>query len=186
MILLIFEGIATSGKSTIIAKLKTALASKKIAVADESQTHIPIMEKRNETHIDFFISLINKLIAGNPDVLIFDRLYLTQAFRAHVPTTAYTQVEEMLADYSVTTIFLKVADSSIAERVEKATKHRDTKWKNYLESKGQTFDEIATYYSDQQAGILNLLESSRLPYKIFETTQHDYDTVAVDILECII
>ena len=43
MKLLIIEGIATSGKSTVIDKLRGILGDIQIAVYSESETHVPII-----------------------------------------------------------------------------------------------------------------------------------------------
>ena len=89
MKILIFEGIATSGKSTIIHGLRDALSpALHVAIAGESATHVPIMEQRVGLHTAFFRRLILSLAKTTPDVLLFDRLYLTQAFRAKVDLTA--------------------------------------------------------------------------------------------------
>ena len=99
MKILIFEGIATGGKSTIITKLKNALTGKQVIVVGEPETHVPIMGKTSEKHIDFFRKLITKKISENPDILIFDRLYLTQAYRAKCELSEYSELENELKKY---------------------------------------------------------------------------------------
>lgn len=121
----------------------------------------------------------------HPDLLIFDRLYITQAYRAGVGLAEYESVEDMLKPYSPHTIILKVSEDTIAPRIEAASKHRDSKWKDYLKTKGATFDEIADYYIAQQRGILSLAKQSMLPYTVFDTTNHDYGTVAEEIITII-
>lgn len=183
MKVLIFEGIATSGKSTIIQHLKSKLANDlKIVVADEEETHVPIMKKTDELHLFFYENLIDKLIKAHPDLLILDRLYLTQAFRAKVDLAAYTVVEEKLMPYSPLTVFLKVEPDNIKERVQKAIEHRDAEWGQYVASKGETPEQQALYYIDQQESQLELLKQSTLPYKIFDTTSHNYDKITDEII----
>ena len=181
MNILIFEGIATSGKSTIIENLKQS-AKGVVRVASEPETHIPIMHQASDSHEQFFINLITKLTEEKPDLLIFDRLYLTQAFRAHVSLRQYIQVEKLLGQYSARTIFLKVDEAAIEKRILKAAGHREPRWKRYIRTKGDSPVEIAHYYIEQQAGQLKLLEESSLTYSIFDTTNHNYEQATKDII----
>ena len=184
MSILIFEGIATSGKSTIINELAKDLSAKMtVMVAEETETHIPVMEKRNESHIGFYIDLINGYLNKRADVVIFDRLYLTQAFRANIGLKEYEQVEKLLLPHSSLTIFLKVDEDSIAERVSKATEHRDSKWGEYVKTRGESVEEIAKYYIEQQRCQLQLLNKSIIPHTIFNTTNHDYAHIKNEIIK---
>lgn len=182
MKVLIFEGIATSGKSTIIAKLKENLPDINIRTAEEAETHIPIMEKKTGKHIEFFKSLVSKLTSEKPDVLIFDRLYLTQAFRAKCDLDEYKEVEQLLSAHSTISVFLKVDEELIANRILKASEHRGS---DFFQSRGENAEEIAQYYILQQRNQLNLLEQSTLPYKIFNTTDHRYTDIVKELMEII-
>lgn len=182
MKIFIFEGIATSGKSTIISGLQKALPNLQVVVAGEPETHIPIMEQRANRHINFFRSLINQRIAEKPDLLIFDRLYLTQAFRAKCSVGDYIEIEKLLSTHSPLTIFLRVEETAIASRVSKAAGHRGS---DYFKSGGKSLGEIAKYYIDQQRSQLKLLEQSTIPYKVFDTTKHNYDEVVQEIIKSI-
>lgn len=178
MKILIIEGIATSGKSTIIGMLQKQLSNQNVVVATEEETHVPIMEKRDELHIEFFVDLLNKLIENQPDVLICDRLYLTQAFRAKCSVSDYSEIEELLSKYSPLTIFLKVGEDTIEDRISKAAEHRGS---DYFKFRG-TSKERAQYYMEQQRNQINLLTKSKLPYKIYDTTAHNYEAVVQDII----
>jgi thymidylate kinase len=179
MKVLILEGIATSGKSTVITHLKKVLEGLKVVVADESDTHEPIMEKRSDKHIGFYKTLIHRMLATRPDLLIFDRLYLTQAFRAKCDISDYSEIEELLSKYSPLTIYLKVDEAAIEDRISKAAEHRGS---DYFKFRG-TSKERAQYYIDQQRHQLKSLERSTLPYKVINTTDNDYDKVVQEILE---
>jgi thymidylate kinase len=139
------------------------------------------MEVRNELHLEFFKDLIQRLVSGMPDTIILDRLYMTQAFRAKSDLGPYKELEEFLGMLGAITIFLKVDEGSIAERIRKATEHRDPEWSEYVKTHGQE-EQIASYYLEQQRGQLKLLEQSKLPYKILDTTNHDYEAVTREIL----
>lgn len=138
MKVLIFEGIATSGKSIVISSLQKVLTNLRILIAGESETHEPIMEERTGRHIGFFKELIHRKLSAKPDLLIFDRLYLTQAFRAKCDISDYTEIEEILSKYSPLTIFLKVDESAIEDRISKASEHRGS---GYFKSRGDTSEE---------------------------------------------
>lgn len=178
MKVLIFEGIATSGKSTVISGLQKVLSGLRFVVAGEPETHIPIMNEKADKHIAFFESLINKLIANKPDLLIFDRLYLTQAFRAKCSINDYAEIEKLLSKYSPVTIFLKVDESAIASRISKSAEHRGS---DYFASRGESSEEIAQYYIAQQQYQLNLLEQSNIPHEIINTTELDYEKIIKEI-----
>jgi thymidylate kinase len=179
---LIFEGIATSGKSTVVNKLVNGLPkSLKVVVADEEVTHVPIMEQRNELHIDFFENLITKLVSNKPDILLIDRLYMTQAFRAKCRPDEYKKLEHFLLEFNAITIFLKVDEKAISKRVQKATGHRNPEWAAYVKSRNEE-GKYADYYISQQRSQLKLLKESTIPYKIFNTTGHDYKDVVKELI----
>ncbi len=182
MKVLIFEGIATSGKSTLIQQLKSSLGYLRLSIVGEAETHVPIMNEAGDVHIDFFLKLITQKLASNSDLVIFDRLYLTQAFRSKTGVESYKQVEDLLLHHNPLTIFLKVTDEAIADRVYKASQHREASWEDYIKTKGQSIEQIAEYYSDQQSNQLELLKSSIIPYEIFDTTTHNYQEITENLV----
>lgn len=181
MNILIFEGIATSGKSTLMEGLQNEVNGL-VKLVGEPETHIPIMHETEKLHEQFFIDLIEKCVAAKPDLLIFDRLYLTQAFRAHASLSQYPDVEDLLKRCNARIVFLKVQEEAIKERIQKAAEHRDVSWKDYIWTKGDTPEGIAQYYIQQQRHQLKLLESSTLPHNTFNTTDHDYKQITKEII----
>jgi len=83
------------------------------------------MKQTTELHIAVFKDLIKRLINEKPELIIFDRLYLTQAFRAGVSISEYSELENILSKYDTITVFLKVDENHIADRVTEAAEHRD-------------------------------------------------------------
>lgn len=182
MNILVFEGIATSGKSTIIQGLVSALSPRyKVSVAGEDQTHIPIMNDRDRLHRDFFERLIKRLVGENPDIIVFDRLYMTQALRAGTGLAGYKAIEDVLLQHNAMTVSLQVQETAIAGRIQKAAAHRESKWGEYIQTRGQSVGEIAHYYIEQQRSLLRLLEQSQLPYKVFDTTAHAYQPIIKEL-----
>jgi thymidylate kinase len=183
MKILILEGVATSGKSTIADKIKEQLAGLSVRVVTEEETHIPVMKKTNELHIMFFEYLVKRLVNEKPELIIFDRLYLTQAFRAGVSIEKYSDLENLLSKYDTLTVFLKVDDYAVAERIKRAVEHRDSAWGEYIKTKGETTSEIADYYISQQRTQIGLINASNLPHMVCDTTSHDYKEVTQQILK---
>ena len=187
MKILIFEGIATSGKTVIIDRLIKALPRTRIKVIDESKSHLPINTKLNNTHIDFFKKLVTKAVdealKDQDSLLVFDRLYLTQAFRAKAKINDYAKIEEILLPFSPITVLLKVDEDLIGTRVVRAIEHRDPKWGEYVRAKGKTMNESADYYIDQQRALQKLLEQSLIPHKVFDTSDHNYAEIVGKIVE---
>lgn len=183
---LIFEGIATSGKSTIVGELEKSLSAKlKVRVAREDETHVPIMNDRDGLHIEFFKDLLVTLSSASPDLIILDRLYMTQAFRAKCDIDDYKDLEEFLRQFNPLTIFLTINEKAISERIKKATEHREPEWAEYVKSRGQE-DQIAQYYIDQQHSQLELLKQSAIPYKVIDATDKGYEAIVnqlIDLLE---
>lgn len=183
MVILILEGIATSGKSTVAELLVNSLSPKlDVKALGEDQTHVPIMDKKDGLHIDFFEKLLTEAISTNPDVLIVDRLYMTQAFRAKQDLTDYAPLEKLLLRYKPVTIFLRIDERQIAERIDQSTEHRNPEWREYISEKSQE-KVVAQYYVDQQRSQLKLLEQSLVPYKIIDTTDSNYKNAAKEVVD---
>lgn len=171
----IFEGIATSGKSTVINAIVKALPKEiKTRVYTEAFTHLPIIDKTDELCTDFFMRLVAEAMEGDNDVVFFDRLYLTQANRAGVSLDRYLDLEMMLYANQAETILLKVDETEIPERITQAMAHRDPDWAKYVATKGKTTEQRAGYYISQQRNLLSLLAQSRLPQEIFDVTAQKY------------
>lgn len=182
MKILIIEGIATSGKSSLIKKLTELLGEQKLLILGEPATHIPIMNKTDELHIEFFNSLIKDAFRADANLVIFDRLHYTQAFRAKASIAEYSEIENLLATHDTFVAYLQVDEDAIAERVRLATEHRDKECGDYVQTKGKSFDEIAAYYVAQQSSQLKLLAQTKLTSEVFDTTQHKYQEIAEMII----
>jgi hypothetical protein len=140
------------------------------------------MQQSNELHLGFFKSLLDKALHSQADLVIFDRLYLTQAFRAKADISKYKDIESTLLQHQTLTAFLKVDEKSIKSRVQSAAGHREKEWGEYIKTKGDTPEEIAQYYIDQQDSQIALLANSRVKCKVFDTTDHEYDQIVSEIL----
>lgn len=188
MKILIIEGIPTSGKSSLIEELTELLGKNQVRVYGEPKTHIPIMDKPNELHIEFFKSLLQDAAKSNAQLIIFDRFHFTQAFRAKASISKYLEIEDLLAKQKTLVAYLQVDEPAIADRIRLAAEHRDKEriedfqWGEYFQTKGKTFDEIAKHYATQQRSRIELLSQSKLKSRIFNTTHHEYKAIASQII----
>lgn len=184
---LLLEGMATSGKSTIIKQLGDELGTNmSIKIVPETETLMKIVENTDRSvSIAYLSELIKNVYSHDYDVIIFDRLYLTHIFRTHSSMADYKVIEDGIRQYTPETIFLEVDESAIAERVARASEHRDPEWKDYIYTKGETIEEIADYYIQQQHNQLTLLEQSTLPHTIFNTTNHDYAQIGARLIDVV-
>lgn len=182
MKILIIEGIATSGKSSLIKQVAELLNGSQLRLYSESETHIPIMDKPNELHKEFFKSLLHGAAKSNADLVVFDRFHFTQAFRAKADTSQYAEIEDLLSEQKTLVAYLQVNEDAVAYRVKLAAEHREKEWAEYIKTKGQSFEEIAAYYIDQQRSQMQLLKQSKLPNRIFNTTRHEYQEIASQIV----
>lgn len=182
MKIIILEGIATSGKSSLAKELIRALPDLKAKVLTEDKTHEPILDQTTKTHASFFKKLIEDAVVEKQDLIVFERLYLSQAFRSKADLSMYSELEAMLVPYSPVTIFLKVDEDLIAERIKEAVKHRDPKWGEYVSKKGKNINEIADTYVQQQRHQLKLLEQSNIPYRVVNISKGNWQEIAQTIL----
>lgn len=183
MKILIVEGMATSGKSSLINRITELMSASQVQLFSESETHIPIMDKPHDLHIDFFKSLLTSATQKNRELTIFDRFHITQAFRANADIAQYSDIENLLSEHESRVVYLKVDEFAIADRVKLATEHRDKKWGEYVSTKGSNFSEIADYYINQQNSQLRLLAQSKLHSSVFNTTDHNYEAIAKTIFK---
>ena len=179
MKILILEGIPTSGKSVVSKLIAKKLSSQKVCVVDEIETHEPIMAQREQLHLEFFDNLLKKYTSKSVDFLIFDRLHMTQAFRAKVDVESYKSFEGKLSRYNAQVAYLQVAEGSIADRIAQSVKIEH----EYLEQKGDSIHEIAQTYTEQQRYQLELVKTSILPFKTFDSTDRDFESITDQIIQ---
>lgn len=180
----IFEGIATSGKSSVIELMKSETGSTKLLIVlGEEQTHIPIMQLKSELHLDFFKNVLISALSKKPDILLIDRLYLTQAYRSGATLKNYESIETFLQLYDAKTVFLKIDEGKILSRILKAVEHRDSKWGDYIKTRGQSSAKVAAYYLNQQRSLIDLLVGSIIPFEIINATDNDYEEIVSKLIK---
>lgn len=125
---IILEGIATSGKSTIISKVEEANENKvSLKVVPEEQTLMTIVDNKDlGVSIEYLNKVLSEVYKREHDLVTFDRLHITHAFRTNSNIEDYQDIEEQLLKNSPEIIFLMVQEHAIAERVKIASEHRDS------------------------------------------------------------
>lgn len=166
---------------------KALIGSRKVKVIPEVDTIMVIEGNTSkQTSINHLKKLINITYKSSDDIVIFDRLYLTHIFRTSGTIDDFMDIEEMLKQFSPINVYLKVDEKVIDDRVRLAAQHRRPEWKQYIKTKGSNYHEIADYYISQQRNQLKLLSESKIEYKIYDTTNHNYEEIVEDILDSVI
>ena len=174
--IIILEGIATSGKTTLKNKLLEyfAATNHKVAVVGEEQTLMPILHNKDKTAaLKLLDEVIKNALAGDGEIIIFDRLYFTHIFRTHSTAQDFYAVTDLLSKHKALIVLLTVEKSLIGNRIFKAMQHRDEAWTEFVKKKG-TDAEIVKYYTDQQDKLIELTKESKLPTIILDMTSGDY------------
>jgi thymidylate kinase len=184
MKILILEGIATSGKTTVKNNLLKAFVKKGVnfSAVEEDETLMPIRNNQDlVTSIKLLKEVVERVLRESKDFIIFDRLFFTHIFKTKSSIEEFKEIENLVKDKAFLA-FLVIDESKIPERIANARNHRGKGWDEYVSKKGNIV-EINKYYINQQRLLLNLLEETDLNYKIYNTTTLDLDTISNDILK---
>jgi thymidylate kinase len=181
----IFEGIATSGKTSVIKFLKKSVEQTDLnyIVVKEEKTLMPIVENIDPAvSIQHLSKILGQTFSSDRDLVIFDRLYFTHIFRTKSNLQTFKPIEDMLFQHETHLFFLKVAPDKIEERIFNALKgaRAGTKWVDYVRTKGNDA-QIVSYYRNQQEKLLTLLNDSEIPSTIYDVTDIDLSTVGKNI-----
>lgn len=179
MKIIILEGIATSGKTTLKEKISGRLIDRnlKFEVINEETTLLPLLNNTDkEISLEFLREILNNALNKDIDVIIFDRLYFTHIFRTKSTLEDFSQIENILLEYDTLLVLLTIQGDQIEQRILGAMKHRDESWNDFVRMKG-TDDEIVEYYTNQQKRLLELAQLSKLETLIIDTSNLGYDEI---------
>jgi thymidylate kinase len=182
--IVILEGIAASGKTSVKNELEKILIQKGLnyAFVDEEETLMPLLHNTNSAVAnDHIVNLLNKYLSLNKNILIFDRLYLTHIWRTGVSIESFIESTSLLLQNKTQICFLEIPNSKIRERITLAQSHRDERWNTYVNTKGNTQNEIVAYYANQQDELLELLKNVPVPHTNFDTGDMDFQKIAEKI-----
>jgi len=122
MKVIISEGIATSGKTTIknalIKEFKDQGLSYKFI--DEEEILIPIPESTDrQVAINFLLNIFERIFNSSDknDVILFDRLYFTHVFRTNSNIDDFQEIENILSRFDTTLVILTINEEKIPDRI---------------------------------------------------------------------
>lgn len=166
--IIIFEGIASAGKTTLEKLVAESLPDS--VVISEDTTLMPVVDNADKNvamaHLEKQLKTIKDLSAQN---VIVDRFHLTHAFRTQSDLKVFSGIEQELQGMGNTlVVLLTISPKHIKERIEETALRRKDGWK-----KGAlgTLDEKVLYYKNQQEILLSLLPASRLRSVVIDTTK---------------
>lgn len=183
MKIIILEGIATSGKTTIKNKLAKIFQEKgfDFSIVEEDETLMPIIDNFDrQISINLMKKVIGDALNSGKQIIVFDRLFFTHIFRTNSAISDFKEIEDMLKVNSLL-VFLKIAEEKIPERIANARKHRDQAWNEYVSKKGSE-EEINGYYINQQKMLLDVLKKTSLKFRIYDTSEMNFDKISQDIV----
>src|ERR1700683_3289662 len=118
---LIFEGIAATGKTTLENSLISARPSEEVGFVSEAETLMPLIDNKN---CDVAVAHLEKLlgqIARSPQAaMIIDRFHLTHAFRTNSPIDKFSKIESILLNYNTSMVLLILDDKKLEARINDA------------------------------------------------------------------
>ena len=182
MKLIVFEGIASSGKTTIEKMLLEQLPSARIV--SEEDTLMPLIDNNDKgIALRHLKNLIRGLKTESVEYLILDRFHFTHAFRTESRLMYFSDVESMLEELGdVLVVLLTIKEENIRERIEETIRHRKGGW-NKGGRGASTIDEKVTYYTEQQNELLSLQKESRLSSIVIDTSDKHWDKYVEQIVK---
>lgn len=173
MKLIILEGIASSGKTTLERLLAETLPNSKIVA--ESETLMPLINNRDhKLAIEYLEKVIELMQGESVDYLIIDRFHLTHAFRTNAPLKEFSSVEDGLRRLGDALVILLVVDPSVIKtRIQETMELRKEGWKKGVQG---SLEEKTKYYQGQQEHLKQLSRETSLPTITIDTTNKDWES----------
>lgn len=178
MSIIIFEGIATSGKTTLTKLLEKEFRC--IVTIAEGETLMGLIDNKDKRIAHSHLShLLDGLEKRKDTTFIIDRFHLTHAFRTGTALSSFADIEGRLQDHSALLVFLRIDPTKIKERIEETAAIRAGAW-----SKGKrgTVEERVEYYTNQQNKLAELFAESTLKKVVIDTTNKNWKEYVEEIL----
>lgn len=180
--IIIFEGIASSGKTTLERMLNDHI--KGSVLVTEGKTLIPIFEE-NDSRIaaEHLSGVLEEMRDERAETVIIDRFHLTQAFRTRLPSSEFQALEKRLCEMAHSfLVLLSIKEEAILNRIKETDEYRAGAW---VKKKQGTYEERTEYYKEQQRILKQRVKESSLPVLILDTTDKDWDRCLNEIIEFI-
>jgi thymidylate kinase len=180
---IIFEGIATSGKTSIEKYLIEILNAQKVKYffVGEDKTLMPLLYDNNEQKtVALLKENLRLAFAQKREVYIFDRLHITHVLRTKVGMEKFEEIEKELVSHNPILILLKINEDKIPERVLWAMENREPDWVRHARVYGDN-QQIFQHYIDQQRELDAVINATTLPHRVIETSRMNFKEIAEDI-----
>ncbi len=176
----IIEGIAGAGKTTLHNILKDHFKGKKIYIFTEEEllmswkhVFIPNLLSLRIKFLNNVLDYIkDKLKKEKDSIFILDRFHITMKifFLGH-NNALYNEYEKLLSrikELPVCVLIPQLKDSQIKER--SVHKERGYQWDEYLKLKlkYEVYDDLEKMYIDEQKQVLKIAKEQKIPFSITE------------------
>lgn len=177
---IIFEGIASSGKTTLERMLHEKLEGS--VIVSEEQTLIPLIEnKEPQKAVEYLAAVLNEIEKQPAKAFIVDRFHLTHAFRTSASLFLFDKIEKRISEkHRPLIVLLKMDEDLISDRIKKTIALRGVSW---AMGKQGSLEEKIVYYKNQQRALVELMKQSGLPTVAVDTTNKDWSRYVVKFLE---
>lgn len=177
--MIIFEGIASSGKTTLERMLQEKLEGS--AIVSEGQTLMPLIEnKEPRKAVGHLTAVLDEMEKQPTTVFIVDRFHLTHAFRTNASLSFFDGIEERITKaFKPLIVLLQMNEDVIRERIEETALLRGSSWQKGRQG---SLEEKVEYYKNQQRILIELTKRSHLPVMIVNTTDKDWPRCIGEIL----
>ncbi len=185
MKLLLFEGVATTGKSTIEAEVLRLCETKNrpAILYHEDQTLIPLLgDKSVQASLELQNTVLGQIEQEKHDVVLVDRFLLSHLERTNGDLNDFAVVRDKLVDLEARIIFLQIDDQAFRPRLKDALARRAQKFSDHVMAKGGA-DVMLNKYVEQQQTMLKLLPTLGLSTCVFDTTNLNFIEIAEQITE---
>lgn len=178
MRMIIFEGIASSGKTTLARLLKQHLVNAESV--SENDTLMTIFDNRDPyIALDHLQGVFDRDVKNKSHVVIIDRFHLTHAFRTVQKLDFFEHLEDRLAEHGAFLVLLTIRPEKIEERIIETTEIRKDGW---TRRKKGTIHERVEYYIHQQEQLRNAFLASKLPKIEIDTTDKEWKKYLSEIV----
>lgn len=180
---IIFDGIASSGKTTLERMLHQRLEGS--VIVSEGQTLMPLIENRESRKAVEHLSMVLDEIEKQPaKALIIDRFHLTHAFRTGASLPLFGEIEKRISEeYKPLIVLLHMKEDVISDRIKETAALRGTSW---AKGKQGPLEEKVAYYKDQQRSLVDLIKQSGLSTLIVDTTDKDWPRCIIEIQNALV
>ncbi|GEM_PF-1592692 len=181
--LFIIEGIATSGKTSIITLLTKEIGkTHSVKIVEEAETLMPLIDNvSKKTALRHLKIIIGKMKRSKKDVIIADRFHFTHAFRTKSAISIFLEIEKELAsNFNCLIVVLAIDLRTLRKRILRTDSIRGDAWSKG--KKGMIEDRI-TYYSSQQKILLEFTKKTSLPAQVYNATDMNWKRIVHSIVK---